>query len=113
MLDAWRSGMFITYRDLPDWDGLPWSLLLTPGWRELSGRPLGEVVAGQWSAAVTTLLDDLEALAPERWCVASYDRLVSDPASEIARICDFCELDWDVDLSGPLPLAPHAGFAEP
>jgi uncharacterized protein (TIGR03032 family) len=107
MLDAWRSGMFITYADLPDWEGLPWSLLLTPGWRELSGRPLGEVVAGQWNAAVTTLLDDLEALAPERWCIASYDRLVSEPANEIARICDFCELDWDVDLSGPLRLARH------
>lgn len=107
MLDAWRSGLFITYRDLPDWDGLPWSLLLTPGWRELSGEPLGEVVATQWCAAVTTLLDDLEALEPERWCVASYDRLISEPADEIARICDFCELDGDVDLSGPLPLARH------
>jgi uncharacterized protein (TIGR03032 family) len=107
MLDAWRSGLFITYRDLPEWDGLPWSLLLTPGWRAVSGHPLGDVVAAQWSAAVTTLLDDLEALPPETWCVASYDRLVGDPASEIARICEFCELDWDVDLSGPLPLARH------
>src|SRR4029079_16358829 len=40
MLDAWRSGRFVTYADLPGWGGSPWSLLLTPGWRELDGLPL-------------------------------------------------------------------------
>jgi hypothetical protein len=34
MLDAWRSGRFITYSNLPGWTGSPWSLLLVPGWRE-------------------------------------------------------------------------------
>ena len=45
MLDAWRSEKFVTYRDLPGWDGPPWSLLLTPGWRDLADRPLGDVVS--------------------------------------------------------------------
>ena len=56
----------MTYPDLPDWDGPPWSLLLTPGWRELSGRPLAEIAARQWAAATSQLLDDLEALPPRR-----------------------------------------------
>ena len=46
MLDAWRSGRFVTYPKLPHWDGPPWSLLLTPGWRGLNGRSLAEIVRG-------------------------------------------------------------------
>jgi hypothetical protein len=107
MLDAWRSGRFVTYPNLPGWTGDPWSLLLVPGWRELSGQPLADVVTNQWATATTVLLDDLEALDPDRWCVASYDRLVADPQAEMERLCAFCELDWDLELSGDLPLSRH------
>ncbi|HVR97617.1 MAG TPA: sulfotransferase, partial [Thermoanaerobaculia bacterium] len=41
MLDAWKSGRFVTYPGLPGWKDFPWSLLLVPGWRELAGRSLG------------------------------------------------------------------------
>lgn len=107
MLDAWRSGRFVTYPDLPGWNGSPWSLLLTPGWRDLDGRPLAEVVTRQWAATVDVLLDDLEALDPDRWCVASYDRLVADPYEEITRLCDFLDIDWDDELAEPLPDSRH------
>ncbi len=107
MLDAWRSGRFVTYRDLPGWGQPEWSLLLTPGWRDLIGKPLAEVVARQWIETTTTLLDDLDALPPDRWCVASYDRLVADPAAEIAQLCAHLGLDWDVDLEARLPDSRH------
>lgn len=103
MLDAWQSGRFVTYSDLPAWRGLPWSLLLTPGWRDLAGRPLAEIVARQWAATVEQALDDLVALAPERWCVASYGRLVAEPQAEIERLCLFLAVDFDRTLSAPLP----------
>ena len=38
MLGAWESGRFVTYPKLPGWEGPPWSMLLTPGWRELEGQ---------------------------------------------------------------------------
>jgi hypothetical protein len=41
MLDAWRSGRFVTHPCLPAWDGAAWSLPLVSGWRELSGRAAG------------------------------------------------------------------------
>ena len=107
VLDAWKSGRFVTYPELPDWDGPPWSLLLTPDWKELSGKPLAEVAARQWAAATAQLLDDLEALPPGRWCVASYDRLVSEPQQEVERICAFAGLAWDRVLTAPLPLSKH------
>ena len=107
MLEAWRSGKFVTYANLPGWQGPPWSLLLTPGWRELSGKPLAEIVARQWATATSMLLDDLEQLPPDRWCVAGYREIVDDPQKEIARLCEFVGIDWDRQLEKPLPLSRH------
>lgn len=105
MLEAWRSGKFVTYPNLPEWDGPPWSLALVPGWRELRGRPLAEIVAHQWSTATQLILDDLEALPPGSWSVASYDALVAEPQREVERLCAFVEIGWDRVLTAPLPLS--------
>jgi uncharacterized protein (TIGR03032 family) len=105
MLDAWRSGRFVTYPKLPGWEGPPWSLLLPPGWREVSGRPLPEIVAAQWSAATRYLLDDLEQLSPDRWCVAGYDALIKQPQEEMERLAKFLDIEWDRQLTAPLPLS--------
>lgn len=107
MMDAWRSGRFVTYPRLPGWSGLRWSLVLVPGWLEMIGKPLAEIVARQWATTTQVLLDDLERLPPEQWCVASYDRLVSDPQTEVERLCDFVNIAWDRHLTAPLPLARH------
>ena len=103
MLDAWRSARFVTYPDLPEWTGDRWSLLLTPGWRDLIGKSLPEVVATQWAVTTSTLLDDLEALDADRWCVASYAALVADPDAELGRICSNLDLTWDHNTEGALP----------
>ncbi|HEY0514863.1 MAG TPA: TIGR03032 family protein, partial [Thermoanaerobaculia bacterium] len=105
--EAWQSGRFVTYPQLPGWTGLPWSLLLVPGWRELAGRPLAEIAARQWAIATDELLGDLEALPPERWCVANYGRLVSEPREEVERLRGFLGIDWDRELAAPLPLSRH------
>jgi uncharacterized protein (TIGR03032 family) len=107
MLDAWKSGQFVTYRELPGWNGPAWSLLLVPGWRDLAGASLAEIVTTQWARVTTILLDDLTQLDPERWCVTSYDRLLDDPQAEMERLSAFCDVEWDVDLSAPLPLSRH------
>jgi len=107
MLEAWESGGFRTYPKLPGWTGLPWSMLLTPGWRELSGKALGDIVAAQWETTTRTLLDELERLAPERVAVARYDAMIADPGAEIRRLCDFAGLAWDRDLKHGLPIADH------
>ena len=95
MIEAWTTGRFRTYPQLPGWTGPAWSLLLVPGWRELIGRPLHEIVAAQWNAATRLLIDDLEALPVERLTIARYDALVADPAAEIRRLCAATGLDWD------------------
>jgi uncharacterized protein (TIGR03032 family) len=105
MLDAWRSGRFTTYPQLPGWPAPPWSLLLIPGWRTLVTRELAEVAARQWAVTTATLLDDLEGLTPERWLVASHEQLVDDPEGEARRLCERVGLEWDRPLLGPLPLS--------
>lgn len=107
ILEAWRSGRFVTYPELPGWSG-PWSLLLIPGWQKLVGRPLNEVAAAQWDTANRILLDDLERLPRDRWCSVSYTDLIGDPQATIERLCRFASLDWNEDLRhSALPTARH------
>jgi hypothetical protein len=105
MIEAWRSGAFRTYPELPGWTGPPWSLLLVPGWRELIGRPLAEVVAHQWAMTTSTLLDDLEALPSDRVVALDYSGFLADPQGSAQRLCAFLGLGWDRNLGGSLPLS--------
>ena len=107
MIDAWDSGRFVTYPELPGWSGPPWSLLLVPGWRDLAGKALHEIVAAQWAATTQTLLDDLESLPSERVIVARYDALLADPDAQIRRLCGALGFDWDRALDASLPLSKH------
>ncbi len=103
MIDGWQSGRFVMYPGLPGWQGLPWSFLLTPNWRELSGQPLGEVVAQQWDCTMRILLDDLEALPPERRIAIDYGQFLADPQAQVARLCDWAGYGWDRVLGKELP----------
>lgn len=104
MMEAWLSGRFRTYPNLPDWQlPMPWSLLLTPGWRQLAGKPLPQIVAAQYEACVRILLDDLSALPPEQVVCCRYDAFVADWGGEIQRLCAALGLDWDLPTTGTLP----------
>lgn len=109
MMEAWRSGKWVTYPRLPGWHGLPWSLLLPPGWEKMDARPLERVCAFQWESANRIILDDLEKLAPQRWTACDYQSLIDDPAEVVGRICRFAGVTVDDRLarrlSARLPLS--------
>jgi hypothetical protein len=109
MMEAWESGRFRTYPNLPGWTGKrAWSLLLTPGWKELGSLPLNEIVAAQWSATTEILLSDLAEVPKERWTVSRYDALIADPDAEVQRLCAAMDLEFDRKLGADgLPLARH------
>ena len=107
MIEAWDSGRFVTYPELPGWSGPPWSLLLVPGWRELAGKPVHEIVAAQWQATTNQLLDDLESLPRERVTIGRYDALLAEPQAEISRLCAAVGFAWDQTLRGALPHSQH------
>lgn len=106
MLEAWASGRFRTYPMLPGWPTTPWSLLLVPGWRELAPLSLPEIVARQWAATMTILLDDLEALPTGRVVSVAYDDLLAAPQATLASLAARVDLGWDRVLTGALPLSP-------
>ncbi|MCY7281576.1 MAG: sulfotransferase [Sphingomonas bacterium] len=105
MAEAWQSGHFRTYPRLPGWTGPPWSLLLVPGWRDLTGLPLAEVIARQWATTMDILLDDLAALPEDRVQVIDYADLLAAPARSIQKLATALDLDWDTDLGDSLPLS--------
>jgi hypothetical protein len=95
MMEAWRSGHFVTYRDLPGWRSLPWSLLLVDGRERVDGKPLEEIVAWQWARGMSVLLDDLEALPRAAWTALRYEDLLSAPGARIEALCAGLGFDWD------------------
>jgi hypothetical protein len=105
MMEAWRSGGFRTYPGLPGWTGAPWSLLLVPGWQELIGKPLIEVVAHQWAITTRALLQDLKELSPEQVYAVNYADLVSGPQETMEALTRFLSLGWDVQLDRQLPIS--------
>jgi uncharacterized protein (TIGR03032 family) len=102
MLQVWETGNRVSYPELPDWPGPAWSLPLVPGWRDLAGRPLPEIVTEQWLRLTGTLLDDLEGLPPERWCVTDFKALLNDPLRELERICEFVAVEASETVTRPL-----------
>jgi hypothetical protein len=106
MIEAWQSGRFRTYPQLPGWSGPTWSLLLVPGWREWQGLPLEEIVARQWAATTDLLLADLEALPRERIACIRHEAFVASPQAQIERLAASLGLSWDRTLE-QLPMARH------
>ncbi len=93
LLETWRSGRWVTYPRLPNWpQDKPWSHLLIPGWRQLKGSSLAEIVAQQWLVTNQTIIDDLRELPQERWCSIEYDTLLADTAGQLRRLCQFADV---------------------
>jgi len=105
MIEAWASGRFRTYPMLPGWTGYPWSLLLVPGWRDLVGRPLPEIVARQWAITTNILLDDLECLQAEQIRTIAHGHLVAAPQQSMETLTQSLDLCWDRQLGQQLPLS--------
>lgn len=105
LAEAWRSARFVPYPGLPGWRGpVPWSYPLIEGWDGLAERAVHELAAVQWQRITDTLLDDLDALDPSRWCATSYEPLIREPRAEVERLCDLLDLSWDRELVAPLPV---------
>ena len=100
MLAAWRAGVGVSAPDLEGFDR-GWSFPVVPGWRELAGRPVEQIVVEQWRAITETVLDDLEALGAGRWCVLDHGALLAEPRRELRRVCAFVGVPYDQALLGP------------
>lgn len=106
MMEAWSSTHFRTYPGLPGWTGRhPWSLLLVPGWRDLSSLPLPQIVAHQWAITTDLLLDDLEKIPKDRLRGVTYSDLLARPQQTLLALTASLDLSWDQSLGPKLPLS--------
>lgn len=87
IIEAWRSGRWITYRELPG-RASPWSLLMPPGWQGLQDAPVEDIAALQWAETNRIVLDDLAQLPRQRWTDLSYEEFLADPAKTTRRLCE-------------------------
>lgn len=112
ILEAWGHDGFVKIPSLPGWRRRRWHFGLSEGWRDFNDAPLVDVAAFQWGAANRTALDDLEALARNRWMTVDFAELTASPAAVVRRICEFAEVEVDAELAralaGPLPVASTA-----
>ena len=108
IIEAWRAGAFVTDRRFATTHG-PWSLLLPPGWQGYTARPLEEIAAFQWASTQRLIMQDLGALADERWTAINAAELLENPRACVARLCAFMgvalDAEFERDLHGPLPLS--------
>lgn len=103
MIEAWQSGMFRTYPRLPGWTGDPWSLLLVPGWENLKGLPLPQIVARQWAITMDTLIDDLSDLPAQQVRSIDYDTVIAAPQTAVEALAASLGFAWDRVLGAQLP----------
>ena len=94
MIEAWNSQRFVTYADLPDWQGLKWSLPLVEGWRDLIGKPVTQIAAVQWAQINDKIIEDLSALNANDYTSLSYDDLLSKSHESLDAICKFAEVPF-------------------
>ncbi|MFE4107060.1 sulfotransferase [Almyronema epifaneia] len=111
LMEAWKSGRFITYKDLPNWTGYPWSLILPPGWQALNQASLAEIAAFQWQSANQAILTALSTVPSSQWCVVQYETLIAQPQAEVQRLCEFMEIPFDSKLAQVTTATlPHSRF---
>jgi len=107
LIEGWQSGKFVTYPDLPGWPGPAWSYLLVPGWRDVAGRSLEEIVAAQWRATQENLLRDLAEIAPDDIRALDLADFLERPEKSLRAICDFAGVRFDRPPPADLPLSLH------
>ena len=90
----------MTFRQLPDFKGRHWCLILPPGWRKYKDKSIAEIAAFQWKACNDIIMKDLSKLKYGKWMSLSYQDLITNPEKQIRRICDFSSLTFDDRLKG-------------
>ena len=93
MLRGWEAGGAVTYPDLPDWPGPPWSCPLVPGWRELAGGSCPRSSPSSGCAPPRRCSTTSRGCRPSAGAWSTSSALLDDPRAELERLCEFVGLE--------------------
>jgi uncharacterized protein (TIGR03032 family) len=100
---AWQSGLFVSEKELPTWWGTKWSLPLIPGWTDLIGEPLNEIVARQFVDVSATAVTNLEKLGADRFTTVAFGNILANPKQTLIESLAKLGVAWDAAVPEPLP----------
>ena len=106
LVQAWRTGRFVSEPELAGWWGEKWSFPLIPNWRELIGRPLHQIAAAQWFTIDEGIRFALNHVSGIPVALVSYENLVAEPSLELERAAAEIGVSWKGELAETLPLSP-------
>lgn len=96
---GWQDPLHYNVRPLPEgfrlngYDGSHWCFVLQPDWRSLDGSSLVDACADQWRACNEHCLRDLREMPAERVFRLKFEDLVRSPATSLAEIATWADLD--------------------
>ena len=109
LIEAWETPSAAHARIEVDGRVVEWMMLAPPGWLDLSQAPAPVKAAFQWRAGVEHALADLDEVDPERVIRLSYEDLVADPETVLARVLDHCGLSQAPEVLGAAVALEGAG----
>ncbi|MDO6719308.1 sulfotransferase [Psychrosphaera sp. 1_MG-2023] len=106
IIEAWQSGRFRTYPQLPGFNG-EWSLLLPDNWQTMVGSPVEKIASFQWHACNHSITESLKNISENRKITINYADLLANPLEMVNRLLQFSGLVLDQHLEAKVtqPLA--------
>jgi hypothetical protein len=92
LIESWETPSLAHARVNVDGRAVSWMMLTAPGWLDLVDAPVPEKAAFQWKAGTEYVLQDLQGMDASRVVRLAYEDLVADPAEQLLRVLDHCEL---------------------
>lgn len=110
IMEGWKSGKYITYKNLPNWKGnYPWSYLLPNDWESVNGQPLADIASFQYISANREIMKSVQSLPKENVYVVDYDDFLENTKSHLKAMCNKADLPFGEKMKEvgdkPLPLS--------
>ena len=113
ILNGWRSGRFVMYRNLPGWSlPHPWSFLLPENWQSVAQSSLAQISWFQYTAANDAIRSALRNIPEDQVFTVEYDDFLQRRAENIKALCQFCDIPFgkrmnDLCTTASLPLSKY------
>jgi hypothetical protein len=110
IMEGWKSGRYVTYKNLPNWSGEhAWSYLLPDNWEAVNGKTLSEIAYFQYESANKSIMKGLQSFPKDKIYVLDYDDFINNTKHHLKLICQKAELPFGKRMqqvsNKPLPLS--------